>query len=145
MDRLSAVVCHAGNNTVCEALARGVPLVVAPVRDDQPVIAEQVLKAGAGIRLRFGRVNAAGVGAAVGSVLDDPEYRAAAARLRAAFAAAGGVAAAAARIEQVLADPPAAMPGGPANGGSADPPDGGMVGTTAGRAAGPGFLLDRRS
>ncbi|WP_307875293.1 glycosyltransferase, partial [Frankia nepalensis] len=30
MGRLSAVVCHAGNNTVCEALSRGVPLVVAP-------------------------------------------------------------------------------------------------------------------
>ncbi|ADP79290.1 glycosyltransferase [Pseudofrankia inefficax] len=102
MGRLAAVVCHAGNNTVCEALSQGVPLVVAPVRDDQPVISEQVTRAGAGVRVRFGRVNAAGVAAAVGSVLDDPEIRASADRLRAEFAAAGGVTAAAAHIEKLL-------------------------------------------
>jgi MGT family glycosyltransferase len=113
MGRLSAVVCHAGNNTVCEALSRGVPLVVAPVRDDQPVISEQVTRAGAGVRVRFGRVNEAGVAAAVASVLDDPSYRAAAERLRAEFTAAGGVAAAAARIEALL-DRPADEAGGPA-------------------------------
>jgi MGT family glycosyltransferase len=103
MGRLSAVVCHAGNNTVCEALSRGVPLVVAPVRDDQPVISEQVTRAGAGVRVRFGRVNAAGVEAAVTTVLDDPEIRAAAERLRTEFAVAGGVAAGAAHIEKLLA------------------------------------------
>jgi MGT family glycosyltransferase len=103
MDRLAAVVCHAGNNTVCEALSRGVPLVVAPVRDDQPVISEQVTRAGAGVRVRFGRVNAAGVAAAVATVLDDPEVRAAASRLGAEFAAAGGVATAATHIEKLLA------------------------------------------
>lgn len=102
MGHLSAVVCHAGNNTVCEALSQGVPLVVAPVRDDQPVIAEQLTRAGAGMRVRFGLVNAAGVGAAVSAVLDDPAYRAAAGRLRDAFAIAGGVASGAAHIEKLL-------------------------------------------
>lgn len=102
MSRLSAVVCHGGNNTVCEALSRGVPLVVAPVRDDQPVISEQVTRAGAGVRVRFGRVNAAGVAAAVATVLDDPEIRESADRLSVEFAAAGGVAAGAAHIEKLL-------------------------------------------
>ena len=32
LPHLDAVVCHAGHNTVCEALAHGVPLVVAPIR-----------------------------------------------------------------------------------------------------------------
>jgi UDP:flavonoid glycosyltransferase YjiC (YdhE family) len=50
---MSAVVCHGGHNTVCEAVAHGVPLVVTPIRDDQPIIARQVADAGAGIRLHF--------------------------------------------------------------------------------------------
>ena len=43
-------VTHGGHNTVCEALAHGLPLVVAPIRDDQPTVAAQVVQAGAGVR-----------------------------------------------------------------------------------------------
>ncbi|MCM3925767.1 glycosyltransferase, partial [Frankia sp. AiPs1] len=81
LPRAAAVVCHAGHNTVCEALGHGVPLVVAPIRDDQPVIAQQVVDAGAGIRLRFARATPAIVASAVREVLDDPRYRSAAARV----------------------------------------------------------------
>jgi UDP:flavonoid glycosyltransferase YjiC (YdhE family) len=95
LPRLDAVVCHAGHNTVCEALAHGVPLVVAPIRDDQPVVAQQVERAGAGVRVRFARVAAAGLRAAVERVLTEPAFRAAAGRVRASFAAAGGAPAAA--------------------------------------------------
>ncbi|ETA01928.1 glycosyltransferase [Frankia sp. B2] len=101
LPRLSAVVCHAGNNTVCESLSHGVPLVVAPVRDDQPIIGEQVVRNGAGVRVKFGRAGPTAVRSAVTAVLDDPSYRAAAARMRAAFAAAGGVAAAADHLEKL--------------------------------------------
>ncbi|MDG4862949.1 glycosyltransferase, partial [Streptomyces sp. T-3] len=38
LERASAVVSHAGHNTVAESLWHGVPLVVAPIRDDQPLI-----------------------------------------------------------------------------------------------------------
>lgn len=96
-----AVVCHAGHNSVCEALWHGVPLVVAPIRDDQPVVAGQVTDAGAGVRVRFGRVGARQLGAAVDSVLDEPGHRAAAARIRTAFRAAGGSSAAAAHLEDL--------------------------------------------
>jgi MGT family glycosyltransferase len=102
LPRLDAVVCHAGHNTVCEALAHGVPLVVAPIRDDQPVVAEQVVRAGAGVRVRFGRVDAAGLRHAVRQVLDDPAYRAAAAEVRASFQAAGGPTEAARRLEALV-------------------------------------------
>ncbi|WP_322753023.1 glycosyltransferase [Frankia sp. Cas3] len=95
MPRLSVVVSHGGNNTVCEALAHGVPLVVAPVRDDQPIIGEQVVRAGAGLRVRFGRVSAPALRESITSVLDDPSFRTAAGRLREDFTAAGGVTAAA--------------------------------------------------
>ncbi|QJT05481.1 glycosyltransferase family 1 protein [Streptomyces asoensis] len=96
-----AVVCHAGHNSVCEALWHGVPLVVAPIRDDQPVVSGQVTDAGAGVRVRFGRVTARQLGAAVDSVLDEPGYRAAAGRIRTAFRAAGGPSAAAAHLEDL--------------------------------------------
>ncbi|TQJ57075.1 MULTISPECIES: glycosyltransferase [Streptomyces] len=96
-----AVVCHAGHNSVCEALWHGVPLVVAPIRDDQPVVAGQVTDAGAGVRVRFGRVSARQLGAAVDSVLDEPGHRAAAGRIRTAFRAAGGPSAAAAHLEDL--------------------------------------------
>jgi UDP:flavonoid glycosyltransferase YjiC (YdhE family) len=99
LPRLSTVVTHAGHNTTCEALDHGLPLVLAPIRDDQPLVAEQVVAAGAGIRLRFGRATAAQVGAAVDAVLAEPEYAAAAARVRASFRAAGGPAAAADHLE----------------------------------------------
>ncbi|AEH08802.1 MULTISPECIES: glycosyltransferase [Protofrankia] len=98
MPRLSAVVSHGGNNTVCEALAHGVPLVVAPVRDDQPVIGEQVVRTGAGLRVRFGRVSAPALRESIVSVLDEPSFRVAARRLRGDFAAAGGAVAAADRL-----------------------------------------------
>jgi MGT family glycosyltransferase len=97
-----AVVCHGGHNTVCEALSHGLPLVVAPIRDDQPVVADQVVGAGAGIRVKFGRVTAAALRHAVESVLSEPGYRAAAERVRASFAAAGGASLAADRLEGLL-------------------------------------------
>lgn len=96
---VGAVVCHAGHNTVCEALWHGVPLVVAPIRDDQPVVAGQVADAGAGMRVRFGRVTARQLGAAIDTVLDEPGHRAAADRIRTAFRAAGGSSAAAAHLD----------------------------------------------
>ncbi|UVS78907.1 PGL/p-HBAD biosynthesis glycosyltransferase [Actinokineospora sp. UTMC 2448] len=102
LDRAAAVVCHAGHNTVCESLARGLPLVVAPIRDDQPVIAEQVTAAGAGVRLRFAHATARHIGQAVDAVVADPAHRAAAHRIRESFAAAGGAPAAADALEELL-------------------------------------------
>ncbi|MFC9811439.1 glycosyltransferase [Streptomyces virginiae] len=101
LPHLDAVVCHAGHNTVCEALAHGLPLVVAPIRDDQPIVARQVVEAGAGIRVRFGRTRAEELRDALTSVLDDPGHRRAARRIQASFAAAGGAAAAADRLEKL--------------------------------------------
>ncbi|MDQ7910884.1 glycosyltransferase [Phytohabitans sp. ZYX-F-186] len=103
LPRLSAVVCHAGLNTVCEALAHGVPLVVAPIKHDQPVTAAQVVAAGAGVRVRFGRSGPDELAAALAAVLDEPGYAAAAGRVRDSFAAAGGAPAAASHLEQLAA------------------------------------------
>ncbi len=53
MPRLDAVICQAGQSTVNEALANGVPLVVAPIRLAEPLTAEQVTRAGAGVTVSF--------------------------------------------------------------------------------------------
>jgi MGT family glycosyltransferase len=103
MPHLDAVVSHGGHNTVCEALAHGLPLVVAPVRDDQPAIADQVVRAGAGVRVAFRRVRADELRGAVEAALTDDALRAGAARVQASFAAAGGPSAAADHLERLSA------------------------------------------
>ncbi|MGD0700087.1 MAG: nucleotide disphospho-sugar-binding domain-containing protein [Trebonia sp.] len=99
LPRLDAVISHGGMNTVSETLAHGLPLVIAPIRHDQPVVASQVARAGAGIRVPFSRVRPAQLREALVTILDDPTYRQAAERIRDSFAAAGGAPAAAARLE----------------------------------------------
>jgi MGT family glycosyltransferase len=101
LSHLDAVVCHAGHNTVCETLAHGIPLVVAPIRDDQPIIAQQVVDAGVGVRLKYGRVNSGEIVEALLAVLENPSYRQAAQRIRVSFRAAGGCSAAADRLESL--------------------------------------------
>jgi MGT family glycosyltransferase len=102
LKEVDAVVSHGGHNTVCETLANGRPLVVAPIKDDQPIVADQVVASGAGIRIKFGRVSPPELRAAVDRVLTDPSYRAAAGRVRDSFAAAGGADAAATALEALV-------------------------------------------
>jgi zeaxanthin glucosyltransferase len=103
MPRLDAVVCQAGQSTVNEALAHGVPVVVAPIRLGELAVAEQVTRAGAGVAVSFAEATPAQLAAAVTAVLDEPGYRAQARHLREEYAAAGGAGAAAAHLA-ALAD-----------------------------------------
>lgn len=101
LSRVDAVICHAGHNTVCEALSHGLPLVMAPIRTDQPLVAAQVVNAGAGIRLRVSRATSAQIGPALEAVLTEPSYRQAARRVQESFRAAGGAVAAAGYLEEL--------------------------------------------
>jgi UDP:flavonoid glycosyltransferase YjiC (YdhE family) len=112
LPHLDAVVCHAGHNTVCEALAHGVPLVVAPIRDDQPIVAQQVVDAGAGVRIKYGRVNSDEIVDALLAVLETASYRDAALRIQASFRAAGGPSAAADRLELLASQKPETVTAG---------------------------------
>ncbi|KDN20643.1 UDP-glucuronosyltransferase [Amycolatopsis rifamycinica] len=96
--RASVVVCHGGHNTVCEALAAGVPLAVAPIRDDQSMLAQQVVAASAGVRLRFDRAKAADIRDAIESA---GQYRFGAEKIRESFKAAGGAEEAATHLESL--------------------------------------------
>ena len=102
LPHIDAVVGHGGHNTTCEALAEGVPLVLAPIRDDQPIVAQQVVAAGAGLRVKFGRVQAPALRAALEQVLAEPSFREGAARIAASFATAGGAPRAADHLEKLL-------------------------------------------
>jgi zeaxanthin glucosyltransferase len=104
LPRLDAVVCHGGMGTVSEALTHGVPLVVAPIRHDQPVVARQVAEAGAGIEVSFESATPAELADAMSAVLEEPSYRASARRIGDSFAAAGGARAAAAHLAALAAD-----------------------------------------
>src|SRR5882724_7202839 len=81
----SAVITHGGHGTVMKALIGGVPLVLVPLGRDQPDNAGRVVHAGAGIRLRKNATVSA-LRAAVGRVIDDPRYRAAARQMAARLA-----------------------------------------------------------
>ena len=101
LPRVDAVVCHGGMNTVCESLAHGVPLVMGPLINDQPVTTEQVVAAGAGVRFRLRRIGPDRLRELVTTVLDDPSYRVAAQHVQASFAEAGGAPAATEALERL--------------------------------------------
>ncbi|WP_327287809.1 glycosyltransferase [Streptomyces sp. NBC_01198] len=112
MPRLDAVVSHGGLNTVCEALAHGVPLVVAPIKGDQPINAARVEAVGAGRRVRFASVRPKELREELLAVMEEPSYRAAAHRVARSFAAAGGAGAAARHLEGLLDGGPGPGPVG---------------------------------
>lgn len=98
---IDAVVCHGGLNTVTEALAHRVPLVLAPIRHDQPITAARVEAAGAGVRVSFEDATPEILRGAIETVLDDAAFRAAAGRIADQFAVLGGASAAADLLESV--------------------------------------------
>jgi MGT family glycosyltransferase len=103
--RAAVMVCHGGHNTVCESLGAGVPLVVAPIRDDQTVLASRVADNGAGLRIRFDRCTADDIRHAITSVLAEPSYRTQAARLQRSLHATDGAQAAADLLETLTTEP----------------------------------------
>ena len=102
LKRASAVITHAGLNTVLESLAEGVPLVAIPLGNDQPGVAARVGAKGAGIVVPRGRLNAARLRNAVQDVLQTHEYREAAQRLQREMRKVEGLEIAANVIEEAL-------------------------------------------
>ncbi|WP_257667605.1 glycosyltransferase [Parapedobacter tibetensis] len=101
LPHLDAVVCHGGQNTVCESLANGLPLVVIPIAYDQSYVAGRVVETGCGIRLNYKRFKSQHLKDAVETVLLDDTYRQKAATIQKAFAGLGGTDDAASRLEEL--------------------------------------------
>lgn len=126
----AAVVTHGDHATVGRGLGHGVPLVVVPLRDDQTIVAQQVVGAGAGLRARYGGLTPGRLRRAVATVLSDPGSRAGAAKVRDALSRAGGPRRAADRIEALVGVTPFSP--APASAGAPDDlVDGGLTATAA--------------
>lgn len=98
LEKMHGVICHAGHNTVCESLLHDVPLIVAPIRDDQPVIARQVIDAGAALFMRHGKVTVATARETISELLNSSSLRSNAARLGKVLRASPGAGGAAEHI-----------------------------------------------
>jgi UDP:flavonoid glycosyltransferase YjiC (YdhE family) len=71
----AVTVTHAGHGTVAASLAHGVPVVALPnPAADQPVLARQIAKLGAGIALDGESATSAEIADACRRVLTDGEY-----------------------------------------------------------------------
>lgn len=105
MRRAAVVICDGDHTVVCEALAHGVPLVVVPMAGDQPLLADQVERAGCGVRVPGPRIDAARLRRAIETGLTSRDLRLGAERVRDSFAAAGGSVAAVDHLERLLDAP----------------------------------------
>lgn len=83
-------ITHGGMNSVSEGLTYGVPLIVIPQSADQPVVAQQVAKLGAGIQLTQEGLTAQNLREAAEQVLADASIKKACEQIGESFRAAGG-------------------------------------------------------
>jgi UDP:flavonoid glycosyltransferase YjiC (YdhE family) len=82
MPFVSVTVTHAGHGTVAMALSHAVPIVALPNPvADQPALATQVARLGAGLALDGERAQPVAIASAIATILDDPSYHLAARRL----------------------------------------------------------------
>ncbi|MPZ60512.1 MAG: hypothetical protein GEU93_04285 [Propionibacteriales bacterium] len=97
----AVVVTHAGHGTVAAALAHGLPVVCLPNEAaDQPALAHQIARTGAGIALDGERATPAQIKDAVTAVRRRDGYVASAGKLGEAITTAPGVTAAVSMLEQ---------------------------------------------
>ncbi|MEV4555515.1 glycosyltransferase [Kitasatospora sp. NPDC049285] len=102
---VDAVLCHGGMNTVGESLVHGRPLVVAPIRHDQPVTAARLAALGAAVQVDFATATPHQLHAALSAALTRPEIGAAARLLGRQLLDGGGAVAAVERLERFARAP----------------------------------------
>jgi UDP:flavonoid glycosyltransferase YjiC (YdhE family) len=101
LDQADALLCHGGHHTVCKSLWHGLPMVVAPMCGDEPVVARQVTEANAGIELPFEGSGALEIGHALDRIFAETCYRDAARRIGKTLRNAGGPTAAVRYLEDM--------------------------------------------
>ncbi|MBV6715856.1 macrolide family glycosyltransferase [Paenibacillus chitinolyticus] len=83
-------ITHGGMNSTHEGLYNGVPLVVIPQNADQPMVAGQVAKIGAGLALQMQGLTAHQLREAADQVLSLPSFKEAVANIGESFRKSGG-------------------------------------------------------
>lgn len=102
MPYMDIVICHAGHNTVCEALYNSKPLVVLPVAYDQSFVASCVTNSGCGIRLNFNRFKVQQLIDVVDTIFANSLYVENAMKIKTSFIEAGGVCKATKLLESIV-------------------------------------------
>jgi zeaxanthin glucosyltransferase len=102
LKRATVTICHAGNNTVLESLASGVPVVAVPMNTDQYGVAARLQHSGAGERIELKQISAKRFFESLDRILSQPAYKQRAQALSASLKQAGGEVRAADLIEQRL-------------------------------------------
>ena len=95
-----AFITHCGMNSVSEGLYFRVPLVLFPQTQEQDAVAKRTEELGAGIRLRS--TSEEDILQALGQILEEPGYRANAAKISESFRACGGAAEARDFLEDIV-------------------------------------------
>ena len=90
LERARVMITHGGANSIAECLRRGVPALVIPLINDQPLQAHLIERAGAGIALAPAAVTAASIRTALCALLADGPQRRRAAELGRSYAAGDG-------------------------------------------------------
>jgi len=90
LDRAALMITHAGHGSVMAALAHGVPLLCVPFARDQRDIALRAVAIGAALRLRPGGLTTRKLSRGIREVLERPDYREAARRMKANLATEDG-------------------------------------------------------
>ena len=83
-------ITHGGMNSTNEGLYNGVSLIVIPLSADQPIIAGQVTKIGAGIQLQMQSLTANQLYESAEHVLNQPSFNKAVANISESFQKSGG-------------------------------------------------------
>ncbi|WMT43185.1 glycosyltransferase [Paenibacillus sp. D2_2] len=83
-------ITHGGMNSAHEGLYYGIPLIVLPQSADQPIIAEQVARTGAGITLQMQFITADQLREAADHVLSRASFKKAAISMKDSLRASGG-------------------------------------------------------
>lgn len=92
LPRTAAYVTNGGYGGIHYAMEHGVPVVVAGTTEDKTEVSARVAWSGVGVKLATNRPDAATVGAAVRTVLDDPAYAERSARIGRAIRSSSGLA-----------------------------------------------------
>jgi MGT family glycosyltransferase len=102
MEKMDAVICHGGFNTVNDAILHALPILITPIAYDHFHTAELIERAGCGRSIRYKRLKASDMWLTMNQLLKNDTYRKAAVQMRDSFLRAGGSEKAATSLEEVV-------------------------------------------